>query len=292
MLLQGARLCCESMIDLHDTIDTIKRHLADGSDRSLTYAALECRLAIELICYDRLARAHDYISHEEVRRWQPHLVIKLLEEDVDPHVASSFTLSIGTRPAVEGEDLTEQDYVLVGTQQGFDGARLAKLWNALSNTALHVSLPKSSDAGVMQFGSASAIRSKVEQALIELERIATGTMTSNGFGRSVSFTCECGQLVKRRSEQLSVGKVVHCINPACNESFKVEIEGDNVNFEVRAVYLTCKCGKERRFPQAPLEKLRMNEIARSHCTCGAETIFCWKLFGAVRDQDANKDDLG
>jgi hypothetical protein len=190
------------MIDLHDTIDTIKRHLADGSDRVLTYAALECRLAIERICYDRLARAHDYISHEEVRRWQPHHVIKLLEADVDPHVASTYTLSISTQPVVEGEDLTTKDYVPVGTQQGFDGARLAKLWNALSNTALHVSLPKSSDAGVTQFGNAGAIRIKVEQALIELERIATGTMTSNGFGPGVSFTCGCGQHVKRRSEQL------------------------------------------------------------------------------------------
>ena len=276
------------MIDFHDTIDTIKRHLVDGSDRSLTYAALECRLAIERICYDRLARAHDYISHEEVRRWQPHLVIKLLEEDVDPHVASTYTLSISTQPAVEGEDLTKKDYVPVGTQQGFDGARLAKLWNALSNTALHVSLPKSSDVGVTQFGSASAIRAKVEQALIELERIATGTMTSNGFGRGVSFTCKCGQLVKRRSEQLSAGKVVHCINPACNESYEVEIEGGNINFGVRAVYLTCQCDEERRFPKAPLEKMRVNEIARSHCSCGAETIFCWKLFSAVRDPDATK----
>ena len=231
------------MIDLHDTIDTIKRHLAEGSDRSLTYAALECRLAIERICYDRLARAHDYISHEEVRRWQPHHVIKLLEADVDPRVASTYTLSISTQPVVEGEDLTKKDYVPVGTQQGFDGARLAKLWNALSNTALHVSLPKSSDAGVTQFGNAGAIRAKVEQALIELERIATGTMTSNGFGPGVSFSCGCGQHVNRRSEQLSAGKVIHCIDPACHDSYDVEIDADYINFGVSAVYLTSK-GRE------------------------------------------------
>lgn len=271
------------MIDLHDTIDTIKRHLAVGSDRALTYAALECRLAIERICYDRLARAHDYVSHEEVRRWQPHHVIKLLEEDVDPHVASTYTLSISTEPVVEGEDLTKKEYVLVGTQQGFDGARLAKLWNALSNTALHVSLPKSSAASVTQFGNSDAIRAKVEQALIELDRIATGTMTSNGFGPGVSFTCRCGQHVKRRSEQLVVGKVIHCIAPGCTESYEVEFESDDINFAVRAVYVTCKCGEERRFPKAPLEKLKFNEIAHSPCTCGAETIFCWKLFSAVRD---------
>lgn len=276
------------MIDLHDAIDTIKRHLVDGSDRALTYAALECRLAIERICYDRLARAHDYVSHEEVRRWQPHHVIKLLEEDVDPHVASTYTISISTQPVVEGEDLTKKDYVPVGTQQGFDGARLAKLWNALSNTALHVSLPKSSEASVEQFGNAEAIRANVERTLVELERIATGTMTSNGFGPGVSFTCRCGQHIKRRSEQLSAGKVIHCIKPACIESYEVEVDGDDINFGVRAVYVTCRCGEERRFAKAPLEKLRINKISRSRCTCGAETIFVLKLFSSVRDPDAAK----
>lgn len=280
------------MIDLRAAIDTIKAHLADGSERALTYAALECRLAIERICYDRLARAHDYISHEEVRRWQPHHVIKLLEEDVDPHVASTYALSIGRKPVVEGEDPTTIDYVPVGTQEGFDGALLAKLWNALSNTALHVSLPKSSAAEVTHYGSATAIRPKVEQALVELERIASGTMTSNGFGPGVSFTCGCGQLVRRRAEQLSAGKVIHCINPACAESFEVEFEGEDINFGVRAVYVTCKCGEERRFPKVPLEKLKVNETAHSICDCGAETIFRWKLFHGVREPKAPGDATG
>lgn len=280
------------MIELRDTIDAIKGHLTEGSSRAITYAALECRLAIERICYDRLARAHDYISAEEVRRWQPHHVIKLLTEDVDPHVASTYTLSIGRRPVVEGEDLTKIDYVPVGTQQGFDGALLAKLWNALSNTALHVSLPKSSAASVEHYGDTDAIRTKVEQALAEIERIASGTMTSNGFGPGVSFTCDCGTVVKRRAEQLPAGKVIHCINPACTESFEIEHDSDDINFVLRAVHVTCKCGKENRYPMAPLEKLRVNETARSFCACGAETIFRWKLFSAVRDSDASEDPAG
>lgn len=146
-------------------------------------------------------------------------------------------------------------------------------------------MPKSSEASVTQFGNSDAIRAKVEQALIELERIATGTMTSNGFGPGVSFTCRCGQHVKRRSEQLLVGKVIHCIDPGCTESYEVEFEGEDINFMVRAVYVTCTCGEERRFPKAPLEKLKVNDVARSPCTCGAETMFCWKLFSAVRDPE-------
>lgn len=275
-------LGCPAMIDLRDAVETIKGDLADGSARALTYAALECRLAIERICYDRLARAHDYISHEEVRRWQPHHVIKLLTEDVDPYVASTYTLSISRKPAGDDDDLATMDYVPVGTQVGFNGALIAKIWNALSNTALHVSLPKSSAASVSQYGDVIAIRAKVEQALAELERIARGTMTSTGFGPEAFFTCKCGARVKRRAEQLSVGKVIHCINPACAESYEVEFEGDDIKFVVRSVHTTCICDEEHRFPKAPLEKLRVGETARSLCTCGAETVFHWRLFSGVR----------
>lgn len=278
------------MINFRDTIDTIKRHLENGSDRALTYAALECRLVIERICYDRLARAHDYISHDEVRRrWQPRHILKLLEDDVDPLVASTYTLSISTGPVVEGEDLAKKDYVPVGTQQGFDGAKLGKLWNALSRAALHVSLPNSKESRMTQFGNPEAIRAKVEEALIELERIATGTMTSNGFGPTVSFTCRCGQINKRRSQHLSDGKIIHCIKPGCPESYEVKFDGEDINFNFRDVQVTCKCGERRAFPMTHIEKLTLNEVARKSCNCGAEIIVRLQLQSAVRDAEEGPD---
>jgi len=274
------------MINFRDSIDTIKRHLEDGSDRALTYAALECRLVIERICYDRLARAHEYISHDEARRrWQPRHLITFMEDDVDPLVSSTYTVSISTEPVVEGENLAEKDYVPVGMQQGFDGAKLGKLWNALSRTALHVSLPKSKEANVTQFGNPETIRAKVEEVLIELERIATGTMTSNGFGPSVSFTCRCGQHNKRRSQQLSDGKIIQCSNPECPESYEVKFEGEDINFNFRDVHVSCKCGETRIFPMTQIEKLTVNDFARQSCNCGAEIILRLQLLSAVRDAE-------
>lgn len=270
------------MIDLQEAVETIKGHLADGSERALTYAALECRLAIERICYDRLARAHDYISHEEVRRWQPHHVIRLLEEDVDPEVAATYTLSISRQPVQDGDDPATLDYVPIGTQEGFDGKLLAKLWNALSNAALHVSLPKSSAEQVRQFGTAASIKPKVEQALAEIERIATGTMTSTGFGPEVSFTCKCGTKIKRRAELVPHGKIIHCISPDCAESYEAERDGADIGFLRRKVDTTCTCGQVETFARATLEKLRVNETATTNCSCGAIHVFHWRLFHGVR----------
>ncbi|RZF65779.1 hypothetical protein EWE75_03730 [Sphingomonas populi] len=266
------------MIDLRDTIANIKTHMTDGSARAMTYAALECRLAIERICYDRLARAHDYISHEEIRRWPPRHVIKVLEEDVDPHVASTYTISMARHPPAEGDDLSTLEYVPLGTQQGFDGRLITKLWNGLANTALHVSLPKSSAVQVEHFGDIKAIREKVEQALIEIERIASGTLTSTGIGPEVSFICDCGTRIKRRSELLSAGKVIHCINPHCTESFEVELAEKEITFVLRKVHATCTCRKIHHFPVKPLENMRVGEIRKFLCSCGDEIVFHCRIF--------------
>lgn len=270
------------MIDLRDAIRVIEDHIAEGSARSLTYAALECRLAIERICYDRLAKAHDYISSAEIRRWQPHHVIRILEEDVDPHVASTFTFSISDRPVVPGENIQAMNYVPVGTQQGFDGSLLAKLWNALSNTALHVSLPKSKADEVPVIGNVEKIKPKVEAALREIRRIASGTLTSTGMGTEITFTCPCGLTVKRRASGLPAGKIIHCINPECTETFEVEHEGEDINFVVRAIRVECECGEQVRVAMSPLEKLGPSESATAVCICGAEHLFHWKLFHGVK----------
>lgn len=52
----------QPMIYLPPLIDRIKALLAEGTDSSVTYAALEARLALEKVCYDRLRQRHDYIS--------------------------------------------------------------------------------------------------------------------------------------------------------------------------------------------------------------------------------------
>jgi hypothetical protein len=70
------------MTDIKSIIATIEALLAQGTPQAITYAALECRLAIEKVCYDRLKIAHDYISHHDLRRWQPQHVVQTLIAEV------------------------------------------------------------------------------------------------------------------------------------------------------------------------------------------------------------------
>ena len=47
------------MLQLNPIIDRIKALLAEDTDASATYSALEARLALEKAVYDRLRQRHD-----------------------------------------------------------------------------------------------------------------------------------------------------------------------------------------------------------------------------------------
>jgi hypothetical protein len=51
------------MIDIREIVSVIEKLLAEDTPQSVTYAALECRLAIEKICYDRLKVNYDCRDH-------------------------------------------------------------------------------------------------------------------------------------------------------------------------------------------------------------------------------------
>ena len=142
------------MLWLKTYTEQIQSLVAEGTPRSLTYAALEARLAIERVCYERLKIAHDYISHADIKKWQPQYIVTTLIQEVDTNIARSFTLSMSKAPVKEGdrrEDLAEHEYIEIGRQVGFDPVRLGKLWNALGNF-LHVRLPKTKSDNMTFYG--------------------------------------------------------------------------------------------------------------------------------------------
>lgn len=215
---------------LREHTSQIEELLTQRTPQSLTYAALRCRMALELVCYDRLRIAHDYISVDNLRQWQPRNVVNRLIQDVDPRAASAHTLSISTTP-VSGDptelnrsDFEKFEYVEVGRQAGFDANRLGRIWNGLGNF-LHVRVPKSSKAELTTFGKIEDIQRKVEEALEMLKELERGTMVSSGVGEIVHFDCGCGSTNRRRAGLLRHGQIVSCINPECVERWTVSIEG-------------------------------------------------------------------
>ena len=272
------------MLWLNEHTARIERLMDDGTPESLTFAALQCRLAIELICYERLRNAHDYISADDLRRWQPSHVINQLIEEVDPHVASSFTLSVSKEPVPsDGPEPTKaayeaQEFVEIGRQMGFDAKKLGKLWNGLGSF-LHVRVPRSREDRIEFFADAANLRRKVAEALALLRELETGTLISSGLGERVTFPCDCGTKNARRAGLLKEGQVVSCLNPDCDERWTVHIQDGEHQFHPRQMGVTCcDCGTEGFFPEKQLLALRRNEAVQFACReCGAVNFLMWKL---------------
>ncbi len=264
------------MIQLAPIIARVQALLGEDTEQSVTYAALEARLAIEKVCYDRLRQRHDYISHADLRGWNPGYIVNTLMAEVDPDLTQTMTLMIGKNSDVKPED---DDYVEVGTEIGFDAALLSKQWNALAKLALHARLPEDRSAYLPDYGDKARTRAKVEEVVRELERLAKGTMTFSGLGEEVSFDCACGQKNKRRASLLKMGQSISCFNPKCARSFTVEIENDGIGFVLESAQISCAaCGTVTLAPRRELLKMKHEEVKILECkTCGHANRIMWIL---------------
>jgi hypothetical protein len=266
--------------------DHIESLLANSDAEILTLAALRARLALEMVCYERLRIAHDYISPDDLRRWQPKDVVNRLIEEVDPHIASSRTISIGKQTKA-GEPAAQEDFIVVGHQTGFDARRLGKLWNGLGSF-LHVRVPKTKADAVAPLGNPEDIESKVRETLEFLRDVEKGTMISTGMGRTVTFTCDCNAVNNRRADLLKHGQRVSCINPQCAERFDVEFDGSDVNFVPRSVEIECHtCKVVTSFPEKIITDLDRNQWMQFSCDCGASNQFVWKLMQAAAPEQGD-----
>lgn len=266
------------MLDVNQRIDVITKLLVEDTPESVTYAALECRLAIEYLCYDRLKLALDLVSYADLKGWQPGKVMRAVESLANEDVASSFTLQIAREPdRPPGHDLSleerqQLDYHSLGTQSTINIGRIVTLWNALSNAALHVQAPRTKSDLLSIYGDTTRIAAKVEDCLAEFRKIGNGTLLSSGFGREVSIQCMgCKYPVKRRADRLTDKQTVSCINPDCDESYTVEIRGDDINFTRRLVSFHCPtCETEVDVAMRQVARLKVFETASVSCpACSA-----------------------
>lgn len=269
------------MISFQPIIERIKALLEQDTEASVTYAALEARLALERFVYDRLRQRHDYISHEQLRKWQPGEIVKTLLLEVDENATQTTTLMMSTKPHVERVEPAEEDFITVGTEIGFDARKIARMWQALANLALHIRQPRHRSDDIPEYGDKANISSKVHEVLAELERFAAGTMTFSGIptGGEISFTCSCGEKNRRRASFMTHGKLVYCINPNCSQTWKVTVEGSAVNFEIVLVDVPCKeCGALNHIPWRTVTKMKYDQIIRYPCQeCKGENLVKWCL---------------
>lgn len=269
------------MIDIRARIALIEELLSQGTVQTATYAALECRSTIEAICYDRFAIASSHLALDDLRKWQPRDVIKQVIEEANAKAASQFKLLI-EKPqqrvrdkSVRPEDL---EYVEIGQQSELPYKLLGRLHNALSNLALHVQIPPPGEQ-VSIYGDEALIVAKVEQALVELRKVASGNLLMGSTGADCTFECACGSIIKRKAALLRQGDVICCNQLTCDESYSFALENGEAWFTRRVHTIPCHgCEGPLEIPDRTVSRLRPGEFLTAVCgKCRSETVFKWTL---------------
>ena len=74
------------MLNIKKRIGLIEKLSKEDTEQSLTYAALECRLTLEYLCYERFKLTYAYLSLNDLNCWQPRDVVKQVSEDIDCNI--------------------------------------------------------------------------------------------------------------------------------------------------------------------------------------------------------------
>jgi hypothetical protein len=265
------------MIDLKSAIARIQELLDQDTPQHITYAALEARLALEKVCYDRLRQRHDYISNGDLKRWQPGYIMNSIIEHVDPFIVEDIQLLVGSG---EFDENGNEVFIEIGTEIGVNPKKLTSLWNALSNLALHVNIPNDRNSQIEDYGDPHKIKQKIAESIIFLNEISKGLMTFSGFGEELVFDCVCGSKIRRRMSLIRPDVSVSCHNKDCWRSYKVTIdEIGKADVTLDSFEIPCKkCGEVYFVPRRELESMKFTDSKFIKCdSCSENTHVVWRL---------------
>lgn len=262
------------MLNIKERIDVIESLLKEDTQQSLTYAALECRLTIEYLCYERFKRFYSYISPDDLMNWQPKHVVKQISEDVDDFIRQGFTLYISPpqkdcEPPKTKKEYEALEYTLLGKQSELNLNKLHNLWHGLANVALHIPVPNIHSGELKIYGNRESMKTKVIDA-IEYFRTINGNLLIGGTLNEVfTFNCHaCNTLLKRPIDKLSSIKIINCLNPKCDESYLVtpESKGEGFTITRRVFKFSCdNCGEDIVVPTNIFSKLKFNQQINIIC---------------------------
>jgi hypothetical protein len=180
--------------------------LASNEDQRLKYAALELRMAIESVTYDRaLAYKSEFPPHE-YETWQPKKIMLILLE-IDSSADSDSSLSFGIEPSpAEKPEIMKP----LGDEVVFNLQIIKKHYDALGSY-LHAPSLKQIHSGLRS--DYNKMRLRCEEIASVLERVLASPVFNSTFGIFSSFDCsECKARIRRRMSRGSNSLEIDCFN--------------------------------------------------------------------------------
>lgn len=164
--------------------------LSSNDDQRLKYAALELRMTIESVTYDRALAYKDEFPPQEYETWQPRKIMLVLLE-IDPHADIDSSLSFGLEPASREQKATMRT---IGSENVFNLSTIKKHYDALGSF-LHVPSMKQTGSTIDYV----KMRKRCEVIAITLSEVLASSIYNVTLGMFSKFDCvECKKTIRKR----------------------------------------------------------------------------------------------
>lgn len=205
--------------------------VAEGTQESLRYAALELRLCVEALTYEKLRAFSSMIPEEVLKTWQPPQAVKALLE-FEPHADRTFILYAGIEEEY-GKPSKEMKYV--GTHSSLRLGWLRKHYNKLGNL-LHV--PATHEQITPD---TTTLKRYLGDVIEDLAEPLQSTITGGNIRHVFNFTCsECGKPVVANAESVSKKNKAICLNPQCKAEYFAKVdEAGQATFQLMVTVFEC-----------------------------------------------------
>ena len=248
-----------------------------NDDDLLLYVALELRLCLEAVVYEKLWARKEWIPQDAARAWRlPQAFAALLS--IEPEAEHSATLAVAPE-MTPGAMPSRESLRALGVDLRPQSRWLKKTWKKLGSL-LHAQSPFAKQAGS---SSSNRRRQDLSTILRELEPFVQSDFTFAFCERgSVRFDCYwCKKVVTVNAVALENGNEVRCLR--CNCKFFAVKEGDDFIFHPDIADVLCAC---QQTIAVPAHKLTSGYQFPCHaCGCQFEvTGQAWQ-FRRVGEQE-------
>lgn len=203
-----------------EAVQRAKTELGSGSDERMLYAALELRMAIECITYERAKSYEKELPPKEYDVWQPGKLMKLMLE-LEPLADASGTISFGVEdePGVPAKKMKT-----LGSEKVFNMKDIKSSYDALGSFLHQPTLKQISSGG----HDWQKLRLRCDDLVTKLEAVLASQVFNVNFGAFTTFKCmneDCGQTVRKRLPSRKSEVLTVCFECGAEHEITVDAQG-------------------------------------------------------------------
>lgn len=209
-----------------------RAELNTNDDERLRYVALELRMCIEAITYDRAQTFIHELPPEEYKTWQPQKLLAVLTE-IEPLAASSVSIRFRKESAPEEQ---EHPWVNIGETRVFGLKDIQRNYHKLGNFLHFPTLGQLQAGGV----DLKKIKEHCHAVATNLDYVLAAPIHNLDFKSLVTFECEkCKNKVRKRVQSGSKEVEVSCFECEAQYVIKSTEEKDKYLYGRKTRPVSC-----------------------------------------------------